>query len=134
MDGQGELFVEEFGELAGFFGGGAIGAAEAEGETDDDFADLVFFEELFEEREVGALVFAEQSRQALGGYTERIGDGEADAAGAEIEGEDAAMRFDGSIFESGHSRIILADAAAARKIRHGKRSSRDRSAGGQQYP
>lgn len=43
MDGKGEFFFEEGSEFSGFFGGGAVGAAEAEGETDDDFADFVMF-------------------------------------------------------------------------------------------
>lgn len=98
MDGERKLFVEHLGELAGILGGGAIGAAEAEREADDDFADFVTFENLFQEGEVGALVFAEERGKALGGDAEGVRDGEADTAGAVVDGEDASVGYRRRLF------------------------------------
>lgn len=49
VHGEGELFMQHFGELAGLLGGGTVGTAETQGKTDDDLADLVMFKNLFEQ-------------------------------------------------------------------------------------
>lgn len=67
VHGEGELFVKHFGELAGFLGGSAVGTAQAQRQAYDDLADLVVFENFFEQGEVGALILAEQCGQALRG-------------------------------------------------------------------
>ena len=80
---------------------------ETQGQADDDFADFVMFQNIFQQGEVGALILAQQCGQTLGRDSERIGNRKADAPGTEVEGEDTAMRYRGSIFHCGHSEIIV---------------------------
>ena len=116
MNGEGEFFAEHFGEIAGFFGGSAVGAAEAEWESDDDFADFVVIEDLAEGGEVGAFVFAEERGKALRGDAEGVGDSETDAAGAEVDSEDSGMNR-GRFFHCGHGKIIVASTATVSSFR-----------------
>ena len=117
-----EFLLEPIGEFAGFFSGTAIGAAETERETDDDFADLIGFENGLEGSEIGALVLAEQCGETLRGDAERVGDSETDAAGAVVEGENAAM-YRSRVFYRGHAQIIVAHTKARVNARYGERAS-----------
>src|SRR5947208_16494774 len=93
MNWEAELVAEGFGEGAHLFGLRAFGAAHAEREADDDLFDFMFADYLLEGVEVVAFVLAMESFEALGGDAEGVGDGDADAAGADVEAKDAAGRF-----------------------------------------
>ena len=90
VDGELEPGAEFFGEGRNFLGLSGVGAGEAEGESDDDFEDVVAADYFRQLLEVGALVAALECVDALGGDAERVGDGHANAAIADIESEEAA--------------------------------------------
>lgn len=89
VDGEGEGFTKRFGKLVGPLGLGADVAGGVEGiaEHDGDAAEPA--EEAAERLEVLTKVFADEGENGLGGEAELIGDGDADASGAEIEAEKA---------------------------------------------
>jgi len=89
VNGKPEMLVQIVGEQANFFRLRAFGSAHAEGQADDDFFDLVVADELSEIFQIGAFVLAVKGFQALRCYSQGIGDGDADAAGANVEAEDA---------------------------------------------
>lgn len=97
VNGKVEALAKVVGEGVDFFGLNAFGTTHAERESNDDFFDVIFADDAVEELEIVFLVFAVEGFESLGGDAERIGDGDADAAGADVEAEDAGV---------GHGEII----------------------------
>ncbi len=89
VDGEGELGAEVFGECLGLGGLGALVAGHVEGVADDGLGDVVLAEEAGDGLEVGASAGAVEGEDGLGGEAEGVGEGDADAAVADVEGGDA---------------------------------------------
>lgn len=89
---EGKLFPQQLGELTCLLSGGTLGAAQTEGQTDDDLANFILRENLPEGREVGPLVLAKQGRKPLGGDAEWVGNGKAYAPGTKVDGKNSPMR------------------------------------------
>jgi hypothetical protein len=87
--------VEGCGEGLGFGGLGAGRAVGVEGVADEEGLDFVLADEAGDGFEVGSYIWfgagAVEGEERLGGETEGVGDGEADAAVADVEREDAGM-------------------------------------------
>lgn len=114
MNGEGKGIAEGGGELLGAAGLGAEVAGEVEGIAEDDGGAVEFAEEAAEGFEILAGIFADEGEHGLGGKAELIRDGDADAASAEIEAEEARRHPScyrepaargASYNESGYSRI-----------------------------
>src|SRR5271165_2423466 len=91
MNGEAEAFLQVVGEGPHLFRLGSFRAAHAQRESDHDLPYIVVTNHALEVGEVVALVPALESFKTLGGDAEEIGDGDADAAGADVEAEYAAM-------------------------------------------
>jgi hypothetical protein len=92
MVGEGGVrFVQGKSEGLGFGGLGAGCAVGVEGVADEEGFDLVLADEAGDGFEVGAERGAVEGEEGLGGETEGVGDGEADAAVADVERENAGM-------------------------------------------
>jgi hypothetical protein len=90
VDGDAEFGAEVFGEGLGFGGLGALVAGHVEGVADDGFRCGVLAEDAGDGFEIGAAVGAVQGEEGLRGKAEGVGDGDADAAVADVEADDAA--------------------------------------------
>jgi hypothetical protein len=109
MDGEVEVTAQVFGEGLHFFCAGAFGSAHAEGVSDDDFGDAELVDNFGKSLKIGAFIAAVEGFDALGGDAERVGDGESDAARADVESQNAAAdgRYSGRRgWVGGHWRII----------------------------
>jgi hypothetical protein len=84
------MFAEARGEAVDFGGHVAGCAIEMERETDDDAADIILANEGAQVSDVIAAIGARESAGGLRGYSEFVGESEADAFEAVIEREDAA--------------------------------------------
>jgi len=91
VDGEGEGLAKGFGEGVGSGGLGADVAGHIEGIAEDNGGAAVFAQQAAEGFEVLLRVFADQGKDGLGGEAELVGDGDADAAGAEIEAQEAGF-------------------------------------------
>jgi hypothetical protein len=91
VDGEGEGFAERLGEGVGSGGLGADVAGHIEGIAEDDGRAAVFAEKAAEGFEVLFQVFTDQGEEGLSGEAELVGDGDTDAAGAEIEAQKAGF-------------------------------------------
>ena len=91
VDGEGEGFAERLGEGVGSGGLGADVTGHIDGIAEDDGGAAEFAEEAAERFEVLLRVFANQREDGLSGEAERVGDGDADAAAAEIEAQEAGL-------------------------------------------
>ena len=89
VDGELEVFAEILGKCMNLLGLRAFEARHAEGESDDHLFDVIFADDAIEISEIVLFVLAFQGLKALGGNAEGVGYGEANSAGAYIEGEDA---------------------------------------------
>lgn len=89
VDGKGEGGAQGVGEEAGFGGLRAEVAGKVERIAEDDGRAGVFAQQAAEGPEVLFRVFANQSEYGLRSEAEFIGDGDADAAEAEIEAQEA---------------------------------------------
>lgn len=89
VDGEGEGGTEGIGEGLGLGGERANIAGEMEGVAEDDGGAAIFTEEAAEGAEVLLRAFAVEGEDGLGGDAELVGDGDTDAAGTEIESEEA---------------------------------------------
>ena len=65
--------------------------------ADEEDFDVVLADEAGDGFEVGAEGGAVEGEEGLGGETERVGDGETDAAVANVERESAGMGHEGSV-------------------------------------
>ena len=98
MVGEGGVsVVQGLGEGLGFGGLGAGGAVGVERVADEEDFDVVLADEAGDGFEVGAEGGAVEGEEGLGGETERVGDGETDAAVANVERESAGMRHGVSV-------------------------------------
>ena len=91
VDGEREGLAEGAGKGAGEGGLGADVAGKMQRIADDDGGAAVFAEETAEGSEVLLRIFADQGEDGLGGEAEFVGDGDTDAAAAEIEAEEAGL-------------------------------------------
>jgi hypothetical protein len=91
VDREGEGLAERLGESVGSGGLGADVAGHIERIAEDDSGAAVFAQEAPQGFEVLLRVFADQGEDGLSGEAELIGDGDADAAGAEIEAQEAGF-------------------------------------------
>ena len=91
MHGQGEGFVEGFGEGVGFRCLGADVAGHVEGIAEDDGGAAEFAQKTAEGFEVLLRIFADQSEDGLSGQTELVGDRVPNAAVSEIEAQQAGF-------------------------------------------
>jgi hypothetical protein len=89
VDGEGELGAEVGGEGLGLGGLGALVAGHVEGIADDGLGDLVLAEETGDGLEVRAAAGAVEGEDGLRGEAEGVGEGDADAAVADVETNDA---------------------------------------------
>jgi len=102
VDGEVQLGAEGFGEGLGASGLGALVAGHVEGVADDGFGDGgVFAQDARDGFEVVAEFGAVQGEEGLGGVAELVGEGEADAAIAYVEAEDAGFGHERSLAGSG---------------------------------
>ena len=98
MVGEGGVsVVQGLGEGLGFGGLGAGGAVGVEGVADEEDLDVVLADEAGDGFEVGAEGGAVEGEEGLGGEAERVGDGQTDAAVANVERESAGMRHGVSV-------------------------------------
>lgn len=93
----GMLRMKGLGEGRGFGGLRAGGAVGVERVSDDECGDVVLADETSDRFEVSAQGCAMDGEEGLRGEAERIGDGEADAAIADVEREDARGGHEGSV-------------------------------------
>ncbi len=84
---------------------GAVGTGEGEGESDDDLGDSFALDELGDGSDGVALVAGGDGRAGMGEHAEVVGEGDADARFAGVEGEDAAGRRGLVVV---HSRFVVA--------------------------
>ncbi len=89
VDGEAEVGAELLGEGLRLGGLWALVAGHVQGIADDGFGGGVLAQDAGDGFHVGAGVGAVQGEERLRGVAERVGDGDADAAVANIEGEDA---------------------------------------------
>ena len=96
-------FFERVGEGLGFGGLGAGRSVGVKRVADKEYFDFVLADEAGDGFEVGPYVWfgmtAVKGEEGLGGEAERVGDGEADAAVADVEREGAGMRHEVSVWE-----------------------------------
>ena len=90
-------FLEGLGEGLGFGRLGAGRAVGVEGVADEKGFDLVLADEAGDGFEVGAEGGAVEGEEGLGGEAERVGDGETDAAVADVQREGAGVRHGVSV-------------------------------------
>jgi hypothetical protein len=90
MDREVKVTAQVFGENLHFVCAGAFGSAHAEGVADDDFAYGELVDNFGEGLKIGAFVAAVEGFDALRGDAEGVGDGKADAPGADVEAKNAA--------------------------------------------
>src|SRR5579864_4539496 len=90
MDGQAESLSQNVGKGAHLLRLRSLRAAHAQWESDDDFLDLVLADYAREVVEIMPLVLALQSFEALSGNSERVRNGDPDAAGTDIESKHSA--------------------------------------------
>ena len=96
VDGQAGELAELGGEGLGFGGAGAWFAGKMEGVADNDARDRVAAGEAGDGAEVFAgVAAAEEGEDGLGGEAKLVRDGDADAAGADVEGEKTGRRGGG---------------------------------------
>ncbi len=107
--GGGEALVEEVkaevGVLLTEMGGEGLGlgglragiTGEMERKADDDVGDEVFADDASDRLQVEVQGFAMEGKERLGGDAEGVGEGEADAAVADVEGEDALIWGSGGV-------------------------------------
>ena len=91
MEEGGVGFAESGGEGLGFGGLGAGCAVGMERIADEEDFDFMLADEAGDGFEIGAEGGAVQGEERLRGETEGVGDGEADAAVADVEREDAGL-------------------------------------------
>jgi len=84
-------FVQGECEGLGFGGLGAGRAVCVEGVADEEGFDFVLADEAGDGFEIGSERGAVEGEEGLGGEAEGVGDGETDAAVADVEREDAGM-------------------------------------------
>jgi len=89
MDGQFEMLAEIVGKYLNFLGLDALGTGHAERQADDDLFDIVFTDDPVKAGEVVLLVLPMERVQALRSNAERVGHGDADTPGPDVESEDA---------------------------------------------
>ncbi len=90
--GEGRVgLLEGLGEGLGLGGLGAGGAVGVQGIADQEDFDFVLADEARDGFEVGAKGGAVEGEERLRGEAERVGDGETDAAVADVEREGAGM-------------------------------------------
>ncbi len=99
MDGKFEMLAQIVGESVNLFRLDAFGAAHAKGQADNDLLDFVFPYDAVQMLEIVFLVLAVKGIESLRSDAQGIGDGDADAACADIETEHAVGRLR-------HGRII----------------------------
>jgi hypothetical protein len=90
-------FTEGVGEGLGLGCLGAGGAVDVEGVADEKGFDLVLADEAGDSFEVSAEGGAVEREEGLGGEAERVGDGETDAAVADVQRESAGVRHGVSV-------------------------------------
>jgi hypothetical protein len=91
VDGEGEGLAERPGKSVRSGGLGANVAGHIEGIAEDDGGAAVFAQQAAKGFKVLLLIFADQGEDGLGGEAEFVGDGDTDAAGAEIEAQEAGF-------------------------------------------
>lgn len=91
-DGHADGLAQLGGEGLGGARLGAVGAGEGEGEADDDLGDSFGLDEVGDGSDGVALVPSGDGRAGMGEHAEVVGEGDADARFAGVEGEDAARR------------------------------------------
>jgi hypothetical protein len=96
VDREVKALAEVFGEGLDLFGLGALGAAHAEGEADDDFFHHVFADEAVEVLEIVPFVFALKRFETLGGDAEGVRDCYTNPASANVKTEHASGCVAGS--------------------------------------
>jgi hypothetical protein len=102
---SGVSFFEGLGEGLGFGSLGAGRAVGVEGIADEEDFDLVLADEAGDGFEVGAEGGAVEGEEGLGGEAEGVGDGETDAAVADVECEGAGMGHGVSVRGGGRQRV-----------------------------
>jgi len=119
LDG-GEAFIPVFDREVGETGEGrtpladesglaAFGAAHVAGKAEQPKGGLVFGGEGLEGEQIGVAAAAFEGGERLGGEAEGIAEGDADAAGAQIESEDAVGQQTASIMARGFEHPTLAE-------------------------
>ncbi len=93
MDGDGELGAEVFGEGLGLGGLRTLVAGHVERVADDGLGDVVLAEDAGDGLEVRAAAGAMQREERLRGEAEGVGERDADAAVADVEGGDAGREI-----------------------------------------
>ena len=88
LTGKCGAFLQRVGELADPNRLPALGAAHVDGVAEQDQADFAFADELLQGVQVRAYGGADQVGKTLRGDAQRIADGQADAALAQVQGED----------------------------------------------
>ncbi len=102
VDGEAELGAEGFGEGLGAGGLGALIAGHVEGVADDGLGDGgVLAEDAGDGLEVVLEAGAVEGEEGLSGVAEFVGEGEADAAVADVEAENSLDWFHGSSLQRG---------------------------------
>ncbi len=86
---EGELCAELFGEGLRLGGLRALVAGHVERVADDGFQHMVFAEDAGDGLHVRAAMGAVEREEGLRGEAERVGEGDADPAVADVEGDDA---------------------------------------------
>lgn len=89
FDGEVKLGLEGGDEVADFGGGGAVGAVHVAGHADEDETGGFFAEDFLEAADDGGEGFGGDEFERVGEHAEFVADGDADADGAVVEGEDA---------------------------------------------
>jgi hypothetical protein len=98
MHGEAELGAEVFGEGLGFGGLRTLVAGHVKRIADDCFCYVVLAQDTGDGLQVRAAGGAVQGEQRLRGVAQRVGDGDADAPVAYVEGDDAADQGAGLVF------------------------------------
>ncbi len=93
MDGDGEPGAEVFGEGLGLGGLRTLVAGHVERVADDGLGDVVLAEDAGDGLEVRAAAGAMQREERLRGEAEGVGERDADAAVADVEGGDAGREI-----------------------------------------
>jgi hypothetical protein len=90
VNGELEVAMEFLGKNGGLFGLNALGAAHAKRKSDNKLGNFILINDALESGQVGALIFSANGSETLGGDAERIGDGESDGLGTDVEAEKAS--------------------------------------------
>jgi len=85
VDGQAGFVAEELGESLSLRGLGTLISGHVEGVADDDPGAAIFADKAGERFEVLLAVGARESEDGLRGETERVGDGDTNAAVSDVE-------------------------------------------------